>query len=81
MDTEEGAAAWPIGDGRRATPAQERAALPRERIADRVEVTADDRTGRTVRCENEADILGLKDEWRERHVAGCVEREGKRPRR
>ena len=72
-----------VGDGRRGTPAADAAvavdaAAVRERLPDRIEETRDDPSARARRCQNEADILGLRDEWRERHVAGCLQRAAQR---
>ena len=42
--------------------------------ASRIEATSDDLAGRTQRCENEAEILGLSDQWRDNHVRTCLAR-------
>jgi hypothetical protein len=46
----------------------------REKVPDRIEVSSTDLAGRTARCRNEADILGLKDAWHESHVQNCLAR-------
>jgi rare lipoprotein A len=66
-----------LGDGRIESPPEDEA-VPREALAPRIEGTADNLAGRTRRCENEADILGLRDQWRAAHVRGCL---GRKPGR
>jgi rare lipoprotein A len=46
----------------------------REPLAPRIEATSNDLAGRTQRCENEAEILGLTDQWRDNHVRTCLAR-------
>ena len=68
-----------LGDGSVDPPEDER--VFREPLAPRIEVTSDDLAGRTLRCENEAEILGLSDQWRDNHVRTCLARKpAQRPR-
>ena len=62
-----------LGDGRIESPPEDEA-VPREALAPRIEDAADNLAGRTRRCENEADILGLRDQWRAAHVRACLAR-------
>jgi rare lipoprotein A (peptidoglycan hydrolase) len=61
-----------LGDGSVDPP--EDAPVFREPLAPRIEATSDDLAGRTRRCENEAEILGLSDQWRDNHVRTCLAR-------
>jgi rare lipoprotein A len=61
-----------LGDGGVDPP--EDAPVFREPLAPRIEATSDDLSGRTQRCENEAEILGLSDQWRDNHVRTCLAR-------
>lgn len=65
-----------LGDGRRMPPAPE-GTTTRQVLPERIEADAGNAAGRTKRCQNEAKILGLKDEWFERHVKACVARKSK----
>src|SRR5262245_4241129 len=67
-----------LGDGQIESPSEDEA-VPREALAPRVESTGNDPAGRTLRCENEADILGLRDQWRVTHVRACLARKPARP--
>lgn len=67
-----------LGDGSVDPP--EDAPVFREPLAPRIEATSDDLAGRTQRCENEAEILGLSDPWRENHVRTCLARKPARQR-
>src|SRR5262245_57149052 len=67
-----------LGDGQIETPPEDEG-VPREALAPRVESTGNDPAGRTLRCENEADILGLRDQWRATHVRACLARKPARP--
>jgi rare lipoprotein A len=62
-----------LGDGSVDPPEDEPAF--REPLAPRLEATSNDLAGRTQRCENEAEILGLRDQWRENHVRICLARQ------
>jgi rare lipoprotein A len=62
-----------LGDGQIESPPEDEA-VPREALAPRVEGATNDLAGRTLRCENEADILGLRDQWRATHVRACLSR-------
>ena len=61
-----------LGDGSVDPP--EDAPVYREPLVPRLEATTDDLAGRTQRCENEAEILGLSDQWRDNHVRTCLAR-------
>ena len=61
-----------LGDGGVDPPEDE--PVFREPLAPRIEATSNDLAGRTQRCENEAEILGLRDQWRENHVRTCLAR-------
>jgi rare lipoprotein A len=61
-----------LGDG--AVDPPEEAPVFREPLAPRIESTSNDPAGRTRRCENEAEILGLQDQWRDNHVRTCLQR-------
>ncbi len=61
-----------LGDGAVEQPEDE--GLVREPLAPRLDSTAGDTVGRAARCENEADILGLRDTWRDTHVRNCLAR-------
>ena len=61
-----------LGDGQIEPP--EDKAVPREPLAPRLEGTTNDPGSRTQRCENEADILGLRDQWRAVHLKTCLAR-------
>lgn len=61
-----------LGDGGVEQPEEE--GLAREPLAPRLEATPEGSAGRTLRCENEADILGLRDKWRDMHVRNCLAR-------
>jgi rare lipoprotein A len=67
-----------LGDGQIEPPPEDET-VPREALAPRVEGTTNDLAGRTLRCENEADILGLRDQWRVTHVRACLARKPARP--
>ena len=62
-----------LGDGEVDPPEDER--VFREPLVPRLESTTDDAAGRTQRCENEAEILGLRDQWRDMHVRNCLARQ------
>lgn len=62
-----------LGDGEVDPPEDER--VFREPLAPRLESTTDDAAGRTQHCENEAEILGLRDQWRDMHVRNCLARQ------
>lgn len=61
-----------LGDGSVDPPEDE--PVFREPLVPRLESTSNDLAGRTRRCENEAEILGLSDQWRENHVRTCLAR-------
>lgn len=61
-----------LGDGSVDPPEDE--PVFREPLAPRIEATSNDLAGRTQRCENEAEILGLRDAWRDNHVRTCLAR-------
>jgi len=61
--------------GRLATPEEEPESVFREPLAPRVEAAPNDPAGPRLRCQNEAEILGLRDEWAERHVRTCLARQ------
>ena len=61
-----------LGDGSVDPPEDE--PVFREPLAPRIEATSNDLAGRTQRCENEAEILGLRDQWRDNHVRTCLAR-------
>jgi rare lipoprotein A len=61
-----------LGDGEVEEP--EDAALVREPLAPRLESTASDPGGRHAQCSNEAEILGLRDQWRDMHLRNCMAR-------
>jgi rare lipoprotein A len=61
-----------LGDGSVDPPEDE--PVFREPLVPRLEATSDDPAGRTRRCENEAEILGLTDKWRENHIRTCLAR-------
>ena len=61
-----------LGDGSVDPPEDE--PVFREPLAPRLEATSNDPAGRTQRCENEAEILGLRDQWRDNHVRTCLAR-------
>ena len=64
-----------LGDGRRQPGF---AGSTARLLPERIEATANDSTGRTRSCANEADILGLKDALWESHVRNCLGRKAKR---
>jgi len=68
-----------LGDGSVDPPEEE--PVFREPLAPRLEATSDDPAGRTRRCENEAEILGLTDSWRANHVRTCLARKPLAPAR
>jgi rare lipoprotein A len=68
-----------LGDGSVDPPEDE--PVFREPLVPRIESTSNDPTGRTQRCENEAEILGLRDQWRENHIRICLARQPKKPAR
>lgn len=68
-----------LGDGSVDPPEDE--PVFREPLVPRLEATSNDPAGRTQRCENEAEILGLRDQWRENHVRTCLLRKPAPPRR
>jgi rare lipoprotein A len=68
-----------LGDGSVDPPEDE--PVFREPLVPRIESTSDDPTGRTQRCENEAEILGLRDQWRDNHIRVCLARQPKKPAR
>jgi rare lipoprotein A (peptidoglycan hydrolase) len=61
-----------LGDGAVEHPEEE--GLVREPLSPRLEATTNDPAGRGARCENEAEILGLRDKWRDAHVRACLAR-------
>jgi rare lipoprotein A len=61
-----------LGDGEVDPPEDEQ--VFREPLVPRLESTTDDAAGRAQRCENEAEILGLRDQWRDLHVRNCLAR-------
>jgi rare lipoprotein A len=68
-----------LGDGSVEPPEDE--PVFREPLAPRLESATNDPAGRTRRCENEAEILGLRDQWRENHVRTCLLRKPAPPKR
>lgn len=68
-----------LGDGSVDPPEDE--PVFREPLAPRIESTANDLPSRTQRCENEAEILGLRDSWRDNHVRTCLARKPVQPAR
>jgi rare lipoprotein A len=68
-----------LGDGSVDPPEDE--PVFREPLAPRIEATSNDPAARRQRCENEAEILGLRDQWRDNHVRTCLARKPlQRPR-
>ena len=67
-----------LGDGAIEEP--DDPAVVREPLAPRLDASPNDPAGRTTRCENEADILGLREQWREMHVRNCLARKPGRGR-
>jgi rare lipoprotein A len=61
-----------LGDGEVEEP--EDSSVVREPLAPRLESTANDSTGRHAQCSNEAEILGLRDQWRDLHMRNCMAR-------
>jgi rare lipoprotein A (peptidoglycan hydrolase) len=61
-----------LGDGGIEQPEEE--GLVREPLVPRLDAASSDPGGRTLRCENEAEILGLRDKWRDAHVRACLAR-------
>jgi rare lipoprotein A (peptidoglycan hydrolase) len=61
-----------LGDGGVEQPEEE--GLVREQLVPRLDAAPKDPGGRTLRCENEADILGLRDKWRDVHIRTCLAR-------
>ncbi len=61
-----------LGDGEVEEP--EEPGVVREPLAPRLESTANDPSGRHAQCSNEAEILGLRDQWRDMHVRNCMAR-------
>jgi rare lipoprotein A (peptidoglycan hydrolase) len=61
-----------LGDGAVEQPEEE--GLVREQLVPRLDAAPNEPGGRTLRCENEADILGLRDKWRDAHVRACLAR-------
>lgn len=68
-----------LGDGSVDPP--EDVPVFREPLVPRIESTSNDPTGRTQRCENEAEILGLRDQWRDNHIRVCLARQPLKPAR
>jgi rare lipoprotein A len=68
-----------LGDGSVDPPIDE--PVFREPLVPRIESTSNDPTGRTQRCENEAEILGLRDQWRDNHIRICLARQPLKPAR
>jgi rare lipoprotein A len=68
-----------LGDGSVDPPEDE--PVFREPLVPRIESTSNDPTGRTQRCENEAEILGLRDQWRDNHIRTCLLRKPAPPKR
>jgi hypothetical protein len=68
-----------LGDGRAQTTLPPDAPV-RMPLPVPIDETAADPSGRARKCRNEADILGLKDQWFDNHVAGCLGRKPPRPR-
>ncbi len=63
-----------LGDGAVDPPEDE--PVFREPLVPWIESTSNDPAGRTQRCENEAEIPGLRDRRRENHVRICLARQG-----
>jgi rare lipoprotein A len=61
-----------LGDGAVEQPEEE--GLVREQLVPRLDAAPNEPGGRTLRCENEAEILGLRDKWRDAHVRACLAR-------
>jgi rare lipoprotein A len=61
-----------LGDGTVDPPEDE--PVFREPLVPRLETTTNDPAGRRQRCENEAEILGLRDRWRDNHIRTCLAR-------
>jgi rare lipoprotein A len=61
-----------LGDGGIEQPEEE--GLVREPLVPRLDAAPGDPGGRSLRCENEAEILGLRDKWRDAHVRACLAR-------
>jgi rare lipoprotein A len=61
-----------LGDGTVDPPEDE--PVFREPLVPRLETTTNDPAGRRQRCENEAEILGLRDQWRDNHIRTCLAR-------
>ncbi|MCU0805505.1 MAG: septal ring lytic transglycosylase RlpA family protein [Burkholderiales bacterium] len=51
--------------------------VPRQRLPERIEVTGTDAASRRRQCENEAQILGLRDAYYDNHVRTCLARRPK----
>jgi rare lipoprotein A len=68
-----------LGDGSVDPPEDER--VFREPLVPRLEATSNDPAGRARRCENEAEILGLRDQWRDNHIRTCLLRKPAPPKR
>ncbi|HSD40406.1 MAG TPA: septal ring lytic transglycosylase RlpA family protein [Burkholderiales bacterium] len=65
-----------LGDGGRlATSEEGPESVFREPLAPRFEPAPNDPAGPRLRCRNEAEILGLRDHWAERHVRTCLARQ------
>jgi rare lipoprotein A (peptidoglycan hydrolase) len=61
-----------LGDGSVEQPEEE--GLVREPLSPRLEATTGGADGRSAQCENEADILGLRERWRDIHLRNCLAR-------
>ena len=68
-----------LGDGAVDPPEDE--PVFREPLVPRLEATSNDPAGRAQRCENEAEILGLRDQWRDNHIRTCLLRKPAPPKR
>jgi rare lipoprotein A len=68
-----------LGDGSVDPPEDE--PVFREPLVPRLEATSNDPAGRARRCENEAEILGLRDQWRDNHIRTCLLRKPAPPKR
>ena len=68
-----------LGDGSVDPPEDE--PVFREPLVPRLEATSNDPAGRARRCENEAEILGLSDQWRDNHIRTCLLRKPAPPKR
>jgi rare lipoprotein A len=68
-----------LGDGSVDPP--EEGPVFREPLVPRLEATSNDPAGRARRCENEAEILGLTDKWRDNHIRTCLLRKPAPPKR